>query len=196
MTSHPHPIRLGTVLLTVALATGISACSTPNAPATKAAATMSKPISDGEILQVLHTLNTGEIKQAQLAFQRPTLPEVQRTASMIIKDHTASNQRIASIAKESNIKLDESPLSRGLQLQMNQIADNLAKQSGSEFECTFLKKQVEQHALSLDTVRNQLMPAAKDTKVKELLTAAAPSLDSHRQAAQKSLASIPECARS
>jgi putative membrane protein len=190
-----NPLRFGTVLFVSVVALGISACSLPNAPATKAAAVVSKPFSSGEILNVLQTINAGELKQAQLVFQRPTLAEVQKTASIIIKDHTASNQKIAALAKAENIKLDESPLSRGLQAQMNEIAENLTKASGDEFECMYLQKQVEQHALALDTVRKQLLPAAQHPQVKELLATAVPGLESHHQAAQKSLAGMPECRR-
>jgi putative membrane protein len=196
MNIHHPPVRSGAMVIAAALALATSACSLPNKPATSAAATMSKPFSSGEILQVLHTLNNGEIKQAGLVFQRPTLPPVQKTAQMIIKDHTASNQRITAIAKASGIKLEESPLSRGLQAQANSLTESLAKLSGDEFECTYLQKQVELHAIALDTVRSQLLPAAQDPQIRELLTTTAPGLEAHRQAAQQTHASMSECARS
>lgn len=195
MKHHQSSARLGTVLL-LSLSLGLTACSLPNATVTKGAAAVSKPLSNGEILQVLQTLNSGELKQAELVFKRPTLAEVQKTAQLIVKDHTASNQRIAAITKDGGIKLEESPLSRGLQAQMNQITEGMTKLSDTEFECTYLKKQVEQHALALDTVRKQLLPAAENPQVKELLTTAAPALEAHRQAAQKSYDSISECPRS
>jgi putative membrane protein len=195
MQTHDTHFRLSAVLLTMVLTIGLSACTAPSAPVTKAAAAMSKPFSSGEILQVMQTINNGELKQAELVFQQPTPAEVQKMATLVIKDHTASNQRIAAMVKASGIKLEESPLSRGLQMQMNKTTEALAKLKDTAFDCAYLQKQIEQHALALDTVQKQLLPGAENPQIKEFLATAATSLASHHQAAQKSRASMAECSR-
>jgi putative membrane protein len=195
MQTKNNPARISGILLTMALTLGISACTTTDSSASKAAAGASKTMSNGEILQVLQTVNSAELKQAELAFQQPTPAEVQKIAQMMIKDHTASNQKIAAMVKADGIKLEESALSRSLQGQLAQATDRLAKMKDTEFDCSFLKAQVDQHALALDTVRKQLMPAAQSPQVKEFLTSAATSMESHHQAAQKSRASMTECGR-
>ena len=173
-----------TWLTAVALTLTASACSLPNAPVTKAAAAMSQPYSSGEILQVLHTVNNVEIKQAGVALQRSDHPMVQQVAKLIIQDHSVSNQRIESVAQTTNVKLDESLLSTGLRTQGNEIAENLANLSGQNFNCTYLQKQIEQHALVLRTVREQLLPSASQPQVQELLTIAVPKLEAHLKTAQ------------
>jgi predicted outer membrane protein len=170
--------------LIAALALTASACSLPNAPATKAAAAMSQPYSSGEILQVLQTVNNAEIKQAGIVMQRSNTPAVQEVAQLIIQDHKMSNQRIASVAQATSVKMDESVLSTGIRTQGNEIADNLTGLSGRELDCTYLQKQIEQHALVLRTVREQLLPGAEQPQVRELLMAAAPKLEKHLEAAR------------
>lgn len=181
------------IFVTALLALGLSACSLPNSTATKTAAKASGSFSDGEILQVLQTLNEGEIAQAQLATQKSNNREIQETAEHIIRDHTQNNQRIQSMA-QSGMKLEKSPLSRGLELQTEEIREDLAELSGTEFECTYLEKQIEQHQLALDTVRSELLPDAESPQVRRLLTNTAPGLQQHLQSAQETRNSIPQCA--
>jgi putative membrane protein len=170
--------------LTAALVLTASACSLPNAPATKAAAAISQPYSSGEILQVIETVNNAEIKQAGIALQRSQTPAIREVAQLIIQDHRLSNQRIASIAQGAGAQLEGSVLNTGLRTQSNEIAENLANLSGRELDCTYLQKQVEQHALVLRTVREQLLPSAEQPQVRELLTMATPKLEAHLEASR------------
>lgn len=181
------------LFLTGLLALMLSACSLPNSTATKTAAKASGNFSDGEILQVLRTLNEGEIAQAQLAAQKSNNQELQDAAERIIQDHQQNNQRIDSMA-QSGIELEKSPLSRGLELQTEEIREELAELSGTEFECTYLEKQVEQHQLALETVRAELLPDAENAQVRRLLSSTAPALQHHLQEAQETLNNLTQCA--
>jgi putative membrane protein len=188
----PIPVRASGVLLVGALALGTTACSLPNEPVTTAAAEASEPMSSGEILHVLHVINEGEIQQARLALRKSDNPQVQQTARMLVEDHTASNQRIAAVANASGARMEESPLSRGVQAQASEIRDQLAELSGREFDRAYLQNQVELHEVALDTVRSQLLPNAEDPQVKQLLTAAAPHLEQHLREAEQRHASLTE----
>jgi putative membrane protein len=181
--------------LTAALVLTASACSLPNAPATKAAAAMSQPYSSGEILQVIETVNNAEIKQAGIALQRSQTPMVRKVAQLIIQDHKLSNQRIANIAQATGAQLDGTVLSTGLRTQGNEIAENLTNLSGKDLDCTYLQKQIEQHALVLRTVREQLLPSAEQPQVRELLTTAVPKLEAHLEASREHQAHL-QCPQS
>lgn len=185
-------VWLGGVLLLGALGVGVTACNMPNQPMTTAAAEASEPMSDGEILHVLHVINQGEIKQAGLALEKSDDPQVLETARMIIKDHTASNERIAAVAEATGTSLEESPLSRGVQAQASKIQDGLADLSGPEFDRAYLQQQVELHEVALETVRSHLLPNATEPQVRQLLTASEPRLEQHRQQAEESYASIEQ----
>lgn len=178
-------------LMTISLA--LAGCSLPNKPATQAAAIASKPISGGEILQVLRTVNEGEIKQARVAMERSTNPAVRDAAQRIIKDHTDIEQRITSLSSSTGIKPDDSPLSSGIRMQANALAENLTKLSGTRLDCTYFEKQEEQHALTIKTVRSQLMPAADRAEIRNLLTATLPSLEHHQQMAKAARAKLSGC---
>lgn len=183
------------ILVSSLLTLSLCACSLPNATATKTAAKASGDLTDGEILQVLRTLNEGEIAQAQLAVEQSDNQQLQNAAERIIKDHQRNNQRIESMT-QAGLQLEDSPLSRGLKLQTQQIKEQLSDLTGSEFDCAYLEKQIEQHQLALDTVRSELLPDAEDSQIQELLSATAPALEHHLEAAQETRQTMSECANS
>lgn len=180
------------LLVTAGMALGMVGCSLPNATVTDAAAEISDPFSSGEILQVLHVINNGEIQQAELALQQSFQPEVRDTAQVILRDHTNANERINSIA-QPGIELKDTTLSNGVQMQAEEIREELTELSGSEFDCTYLQKQVELHRIALDTVRNDLRPDAEDPQVQEILDDAEPGLEEHLQRAQEARQSLEGC---
>lgn len=184
---------LPATLSLVGLSLLLLACAGPSKTATKAAATVSKPITVGETLQIIKTLNDGEIKQAELALERSPNDDVREVAQLILDDHNASNDDIQELAEEHGVALDKSPLSRGLEGQAERIYDDLKSKSGPDFDCLYLARQVELHEIALETVTKHLLPEAELRTTRELLSETAPKLDRHRQAARQALASMPGC---
>jgi putative membrane protein len=182
MRTQSSSIRLRNFATAATLALGLSACGTPYSPETKPVA--SSPLLAGEILQVVHTINNGEIKQAGLALQRSENPYVLYYAQLMVQDHMALNQRVAALAVNSGANMEESVLSRTFHTQSNDVLSRTAKMTGQDFNCAYLDQQVKQHAMSLKTVREQLLPSADSSQVKELLASAAPRLEQHMKLAQ------------
>ena len=176
--------RLKYIFMTGLLATGLAACTAPNPSATQRAAEASQPIHAGEILTIMHIVNNGEIKQAGQALQRSDDPYVLYLAQLIVQDHMASNQRIAALAQTTGATADSSVLGQTLRTQAIDVMEGAAKLTGKEFDCNFLQKQIEQHATTLKTLHEQLLPSATDPQVKEFLVSSAPRLHHHMKVAQ------------
>lgn len=166
---------------------GVSACSLPSETVTETAAEVSQPLTTGEILQELHAINAGEIALAQLALRKSQDPQVQQTAQLIIRDHSALEQRVARVAAAQGVQLDASLLSQGTSAQVAMIENALAELSGAEFDREYLTRNVELHEIALDTVRSDLLPAARTPQVRDLLTYAAPQLERHLRQAREAL---------
>jgi len=177
-------------LLIMPLILGVAGCNTPNATATKAAAKVSGELSDGEILQVVHAINGGEIQHAHLALEKSSRAEVKNTAQMIIRDHTSLDDQVIG----AGIALKDTTLSKGVQVQAEQVRKELAELSGQEFDCKFLEKQIKLHQVALDTVRKELKPDAQDEKVRQVVAKAEPSLERHLKEAQKHKDAMGGCA--
>lgn len=171
----------------------VTACAGPSKTATEAAAVVSKPITTGETLQIIKTLNDGEIRQAELALERSPTNAVREVAQLILDNHKASNDKVAKLAEERGVELDKSPLSRGLEGQADRMYDKLKSQSGPEFDCHYLQGQQKLHAVALETLTRHVAPQAELADTRQLLSETAPTLEKHREAARQGIASLPAC---
>ena len=70
-----------------------------------------KPLTDGEIAQIVTIANTGEIEQAKLASAKAKDGKVKKLAQMLIQHHTESNKNAEKIAKTAKIEPKGSPVS-------------------------------------------------------------------------------------
>jgi predicted outer membrane protein len=190
-----------TTLKVLALATAMSATALVDAQdgtrATKAdkatdASTSKAVQTDGQILQVVRSLNNAEIDQAKHVMDESENAEVKVIAQSIINDHDQSNDQIDGLL-DGALDLDDSPLNETLQDQTEETQDMLAKLEGAQLDCQYLQKQVAQHQLALDTIKNDLMPDAQSAGVKAFLTESAPKLESHMQEAQEAIRSLSGC---
>lgn len=152
-------------------------------------------LDDGQILQVVRTLNLGEIAQAELAIEESDNAQVKEVAEMILADHTSSNEQIDMLEEQvDDLDLDDSDLSESLTSLAEETREGLADLDGAAFDCAYLQKQTELHQLALTTVSTQLMPAAQDAQVQALLSMSSPKLEHHQAMAEGALQGLSGCA--
>lgn len=184
-------IRLSIVILSLGLLT--AGCASPSKTATEAVAVASKPISTAETLQIIKTLNDGEIRQAELALERSPTSEVRQVAQLILDDHKASNDKVSEMAEKQGVALDKSPLSRGLEGQADRMYNKLSSKTGPDFDCSYLQDQHKLHAIALETLTDYVVPEAELLETRRLLSETIPTLQKHQEAARQGLASLPAC---
>ncbi|QDG54545.1 DUF4142 domain-containing protein [Persicimonas caeni] len=176
-------VQLLALVLTVAMgtfgcATGGEETETTMEPSEPTAQQM-QAMDSGQILYVLQTVNDAEISQARMAMRRSQNPEIQTTAEMIIADHQALNQRIQDVAEQTDAQMSESQLSRDISNKVSQVEQRLEGLSGEEFDREFMRSQVELHDIALSTAQNELMPAAQDAQVQQVLSDASTRFEQH-----------------
>jgi putative membrane protein len=148
--------------------------------------------TDGQILQIVRTLNDGEIKQAEHAMDESDNAQVKATAQAIINDHEQSNEQIDDLV-DGDLSLDDSPLNDTIAKQAETTFEMLSKLEGSQLDCQYLQKQVEQHQMALDIAKNDLAPDAKSPAVKSFLTASEPKLEHHMMEARDAMNGLSGC---
>lgn len=151
--------------------------TTPPAPSASVAASppeitaSAKPLlSDPQVLDVVHTANTGEIEQAKLAKTKTKDPRVKKLASMMLKDHSDADRKDLALAK----KFDGSgpnATSQSLKHDAESATTTLESESGTDFDKGYVDTQVKEHQAVLDLIDQQLLPNAVDTDVKTFVTA-------------------------
>jgi putative membrane protein len=115
-----------------------------------------------------------EVALAQLASQRATNPEVRRFAERLVKDHTAVNDELKTLAGSKNIKLDTD---EGKERSYRR----LSSKSGAEFDQEFVEHMVDAHEESI----RRFEKAASDAKDPEIRAFASKHVDHLRQHLQQ-----------
>jgi putative membrane protein len=80
-----------------------------------------------------------EVEIAKLAKDRATNPRVKNFAEMMIKDHSAANNDLMTVAREKNVTL---PSTLG---KHQDHLEDLSKKNGVEFDKAYMKMMVNSH---------------------------------------------------
>jgi putative membrane protein len=163
--------------------TGREPATTQTSPAANAAAPMTW--TDGQILQVVHTADQGEIEQAQLARVTAVDGRVKKFAAMMIKDHTTADDEASSMAKKLSVTFEPSTVSRNLDTDVRNSSNALQSKSGTDFDRAYIQTQINEHQSVLATIDNELMPHAQSTDVKNLLSKIRGKIMKHLEQAQE-----------
>jgi putative membrane protein len=132
------------------------------APATTA-------LSDGQILQITHFANSGEVAQANVALSMTKDARVRAFAKMMVSDHGDADVHGAEIAKKEGIVLADSPASASLKSGGDAELADLKGRNGTDFDKAYVDAQVKEHQDVLDGIDTKLLPNAKDLELKAYL---------------------------
>jgi putative membrane protein len=149
-------------------------------------------LTDGQILQIVRTLNDAEIKQASEAVDQSESAAVKQVAEMIIADHEMSNEQMDELL-DGDLDLDDSPLNEALTDKGEQTHESLQDLEDVAYDCAYLQKQVAQHEEAINLAKTQLVPNAQNAAVKQFLTAMGPKLEHHLQMAKEAVGKSTGC---
>jgi putative membrane protein len=142
------------------------------------------PLSDAQILQVVHTANLGEIEQAKLAQSKAKDAGVKKLAAMMLKDHTDADGKAIALAKGESLDLAPSSTNTSLESDAGSATSTLKSQSGVDFDKGYVDTQVKEHQAVLDMIDQKLIPNAKSAGVKAFLAKVRPTIAMHLQHAK------------
>lgn len=142
-------------------------------------------LSDGQIAQILTTVDDAEIQQAQFALTRATNPEVRAFATHMVEQHTASKQVGMRIASQTGLQPGASPKSNELLAGGSDTLQRLKGADAANFDITYLSAQIEQHAQVLKLIEDQLVPAVNEPALREHLNNARSMVQQHLDEARR-----------
>lgn len=169
-------------------------CMTANGPATAEQgmghASMSKTsmmkeestapqLNDLEIPHIAYTAGAIDIRYAHLALALPEDPEVRNFAELMIRDHTAVNNKALALVKKLQITPQNNAMSRQLSEQAQQIQEELSKLRGKELAKRYAANELGYHQTVNNVVENTFIPNAQNPELKALLTAALQTFKVH-----------------
>lgn len=118
-----------------------------------------------------------EVDAGNLAEEKATDPKVKDFAGMMVKDHTAANDKLKALADSKGIKL---PTSASV-AQMATEA-KLKVLSGQTFDDSYIKGQVKAHQQTIALLKKEIA-SGQDADAKSFAQSILPTVRSHLKAA-------------
>jgi putative membrane protein len=117
-----------------------------------------------------------EVSDATLAQQSATDPKLKDFAAMMIKDHSAANDKLAALAGTKGITLPTSP-------SVAEMATHtkLKVLSGDTFDKSYIKGQISAHRSTIRLLRKEIA-TGQDQDAKDFAKAVLPTVQGHLKA--------------
>jgi putative membrane protein len=118
-----------------------------------------------------------EVDAGNLAGEKATDPKVKDFAAMMVKDHTAANDKLKSLADSKGIKLPTSA-------SVGQMATEakLKVLSGTTFDDSYIKGQVKAHQQTVALLKKEIA-SGQDADAKTFAQSILPTVRAHLKAA-------------
>ncbi|MBN1205267.1 MAG: DUF4142 domain-containing protein [Myxococcaceae bacterium] len=151
------------------------------------------PADERAFLERLHEINQTEIKLGQIAQRNAQSQDVKSYGEMLVRDHTAADQRLMSYAQSKNLRVGTprpmNDVERKSMAAQKAAVEKLQVLKGQPFDADFLAHMVGDHDLALGKVLagQQHLTSAEISPVLQLH---AQAITRHRQQAHTLLGRI------
>ena len=142
------------------------------------------PLTDGQILEVTHTANIGEIDQARLALARSKDARVRSLAQMMVQDHSQADKKGMVLAKKEDLEREPSATSASLESDAESTTGTLRAEPAADFDRKYVDAQIREHQAVLDSIDQKLVLSATNAELKAYLREIRAAVASHLQHAQ------------
>ncbi len=120
-----------------------------------------------------------EVELGRMALQKASNPKVKSFAQMMVDDHSKANDELKALAAKKNITLPATP---GDEAQEH--INELAKQSGAEFDKEYMELMTKDHQEDIDLF-GEAAEDAEDPEIKAFAAKNLPILKNHHQMAEQ-----------
>jgi putative membrane protein len=114
-----------------------------------------------------------EIEMGQLAQEKASSPAVKSFGAMMIKDHSAANEKLKKLAASKQVNLPDSP-----SLMQKASKTKLDMMSGDSFDKSYIKGMIDDHKMDIKDFQKEASDG-KDPEAKAFAAATLPTLEAH-----------------
>jgi len=123
-----------------------------------------------------------EVEAGKLALEKGTAADVKTFADMMVKDHTAANQKLKALADKKNIDVSDDA-----ELLDKAKAMILELRSAKSFDQAYANNQVKAHEATIEIFEDEIKNG-EDAELKAFATETLPKLKAHLVEAKKLVA--------
>jgi putative membrane protein len=146
-----------------------------------------EPLTDANIGAIFLAANNTDVSYAKVALapgQTSTAP-VLAFASRMLADHSGLNQAATEVLGRVGILPEDNTVSLDFRDESAAKRDTLRERKGALFDSTYMANEVRYHTRLLSTLDNVLIPSAKNSDLKSLLSGVRPAVAAHLEHAQR-----------
>jgi putative membrane protein len=114
-----------------------------------------------------------EVNAGKLAETKGASQSVKDFGAMMVKDHSAANQKLASIATAQGVKLPDSP-----SLMQTAEGKELNMKSGDSFDKSYIKGQIKAHQETVELFQKEIA-SGKNAQAQQFAAATLPTVQAH-----------------
>ncbi len=141
-------------------------------------------LSDPEVAHVAVTANSIDIELARFAQSRVGSKEVKQFAEVMIRDHTAVNEKAAALARKLGVTPKDNAVSQSLLKGAAEARASLEPRKGADLDRAYMDREVVYHQAVLDALDGLLIPTTSNAELKTLLTEVRPAFAAHLEHAK------------
>lgn len=142
-------------------------------------------LHDGQVLALTQAANEAEIRQANLALERSEHDGVRGFAEMMLRHHGEARDKQSAVARSRGIELADSLVLAQLKTSADSTFAHVDRADPLDFDRFYIRAQVDQHELLLETIDDQLVAGARDPEVESVLTGLRPVAAQHLSEARR-----------
>lgn len=157
-----------------------------NHPANPSANAGNAALSPEQFAAQAYEDNVAEIQLGKLAETKAAHAEVKSFAQRMVADHTKLNEQLESVAKQQNLHL---PQGQQLNAEHQQLADQLSKMSGDQFDRTYVEHMVPDHQKAIQKFQQEASHG-QNQALKDLAAKALPTLQEHLRLAEQAAKAV------
>jgi putative membrane protein len=158
--------------------------------AVSASTASAQAVTDPQIAAIVVTANQVDIDAGKVAEARATSADVKRFGQMMVTSHAGVNKQAAELMKQLKVTPERNPTSQSLESGGETNVAHLQKLTGVEFDRAYIDHEVAYRQQVLEAIDTTLIPNARNSELKALLTQVRPAIASHLQHAKTLQASL------
>lgn len=143
----------------------VSSCS-EQSQSTRVAPGQEQQLSESQIINIMMTVDKGEIAASQTATENKVSPLVDSYAKYLIQQHQRNLEELTKLAQQWELKPQESAISNSLVDSGKQDRKALEKLQGQALDKAYIDTMIKEHQEGLDLIDTKLLPQANNSQLK------------------------------
>lgn len=123
-------------------------------------------LQDGQIINIMMTVDKGEIATAQEAIKKGLSPSVEVYAKYLLEQHQQNLQELTTLAQQLQLEPKDSIISHTLSIDGEAGLEGLKALQSTALDKAFIDAMVKGHQDGLKLIDTTLLPQAKNPQLK------------------------------